>query len=180
MAAAPRTLASSTVLRTYRELLECCRRLPAAQGTEAVAQVRAEVRANRELADPVEVQEALRRMVGRISFLKMTTPRRGPSWRDSVSYGAARTSPPTCKCVRHHRRRRRQVSTGGCLKQPAPAMPPLSDRLVPPRRHICRPGRRCRGVSGAEQGLAGGGWQDQHGGSPVVPQPAAKAAAFWA
>eukprot|EP00873_Tetraselmis_striata_P021005 jgi/Tetstr1/441269/TSEL_029520.t1 len=87
MAAAPRTLASSTVLRTYRELLECCRRLPAAQGTEAVAQVRAEVRANRELADPVEVQEALRRMVGRISFLKMTTPRRGPSWRDSVSYG---------------------------------------------------------------------------------------------
>mmetsp|Transcript_35135 Transcript_35135/g.62635 ORF Transcript_35135/g.62635 Transcript_35135/m.62635 type:complete len:143 (-) Transcript_35135:202-630(-) len=82
------TLASSPVLRHYRELLELSRRLPAGEAKDAAAAVRAEVRCNAELPeDSLAAQDALRKMIARISFLKMTTSKRVPSWRDSVSYG---------------------------------------------------------------------------------------------
>ena len=61
----------ANVLRAYRELLSLARRLPAAKRDAALAEARAGVRANAAETDPLAASEQLKRLWGRVGFLRM-------------------------------------------------------------------------------------------------------------
>mmetsp|Transcript_4107 Transcript_4107/g.12902 ORF Transcript_4107/g.12902 Transcript_4107/m.12902 type:complete len:216 (+) Transcript_4107:1588-2235(+) len=64
------------VLSHYRELLRLIKRLPRREVEAALAEARAGVRANAGEADEAKSLDQLKELAGRISFLRMTVPRR--------------------------------------------------------------------------------------------------------
>ena len=70
------------VLAVYRELVELTRKLPAPDVGPALQEARAAVRRHAGEADPMVVSDLLKRMVARVTLLRMTTPR-GPRDRRS-------------------------------------------------------------------------------------------------
>ena len=80
------------ILRHYRELMEAIACIPKeAERAGAREQARAVIRANKDIANPVEVFDKLKEMVAKISFLRITNPR-DPSRlrrRESCSSGSA-------------------------------------------------------------------------------------------
>lgn len=64
------------VLRAYRELLSLIKRLPGEQREAQWADARAAVRRHAGEAGDAERQELLKRLIARISFLRVVTPRR--------------------------------------------------------------------------------------------------------
>lgn len=64
------------VLRAYRELLGLIKRLPGEQRAAQWAEARGAVRRHAGEAGEAERQELLKRLIARISFLRMVTPRR--------------------------------------------------------------------------------------------------------
>eukprot|EP00803_Ostreobium_quekettii_P001059 evm.model.scf_2300.2 EVM.evm.TU.scf_2300.2 scf_2300:10002-12780(+) len=66
---------SANVLRCYRELLTLIKRLPAGQSQAALREARQTVRSHAGERDAIRSSELLKRMVSKISFLRMTTPR---------------------------------------------------------------------------------------------------------
>ena len=66
------------VLAVYRELVELTRKLPAPDVAPALQEARAAVRRHAGEADPMVVSDLLKRMVARVTLLRMTTPRGAP------------------------------------------------------------------------------------------------------
>lgn len=66
----------SNVLRSYRELLTVLQRLPKSSYASEVQRAKHEIRQHRSETDAVKVSDLHKRLVARISFLRMTTIRR--------------------------------------------------------------------------------------------------------
>lgn len=64
------------VITRYRELLRLIRRLPEQKAAAARAEAATAVRQHRDEADPEAQLRYLKDLVARISFLRITTPRR--------------------------------------------------------------------------------------------------------
>jgi hypothetical protein len=65
----------ANVLRAYRDLLDLIKRQPQGNVHEMLVEARKEMKSGMLESDPVEASEKLKQLVGRVSFLHMTTPR---------------------------------------------------------------------------------------------------------
>ena len=77
-------------LRAFRAFLRVARDMSAPEQGKALSAVRAELRANRGVAEAGEVARLVEAFEGRVAYLRMTTPRRARQQRGAsrVIYGA--------------------------------------------------------------------------------------------
>lgn len=64
------------VLSRYRELLKLLKRLPGDKSVTALQEARQTIRSRRDETNPQQALEYAKELAARISFLKITTPRR--------------------------------------------------------------------------------------------------------
>lgn len=74
------------VLTRYRELLRLIKRMPEQKAAAARSEAQQTVRQNKNAADPESQLRYLKELVARISFLRITTPRRPGETLGSGTY----------------------------------------------------------------------------------------------
>uniref|UniRef100_A0A061QMR8 Complex 1 LYR protein n=1 Tax=Tetraselmis sp. GSL018 TaxID=582737 RepID=A0A061QMR8_9CHLO len=68
-------LSTSAVLRDYREVLKLISYLPENQQREHREEIRQEIKSNKDVSDPGTALDRHRKLVAKLSYLRMITPR---------------------------------------------------------------------------------------------------------